>query len=76
MRYAAIALLFLLSACASGKWYHSSANEERFRQDALECDYEARKVSATIRSGVQAGFEQAQLSQQCMQVRGYVWRAD
>lgn len=72
----ASASLLLLQGCATGAWFHPTATEAKFRQDAMECEYDARKATAGIRSGMEAGYEQASLTRMCLQVRGYEWRAD
>lgn len=65
-----------LSGCATGKWHHPSKDETQFRQDALECEYDARKATANIRSGFEAGWERGSLERLCMQTRGYEYRLD
>jgi len=74
MKRSLIAVLLVSAGCATGAWYRPNGTEAGFRQDNLECDYEARKATAATISGFQAGWEQATLRRMCMQTRGYEWR--
>ncbi len=76
MRTVIIGVALLASSCAQGKWYHPTATETQFRQDLLECEYDASKATASIASGFQAGWEKGNLQRMCLQTRGYYWRAD
>ena len=66
-------LLFILtvSGCATGAWTHAHGDEARFRQDALECRYEAIKHGGGLAPG--AGWNEVVIQRQCMEVRGYQW---
>lgn len=47
------------------------ATQESFHRDKAQCYYEASAATASIRSGIEAGFQQGHLEQLCMQARGY-----
>ena len=71
----AFACVVALAGCAPQQaWFHSTATPEQFNRDKLECEYDARKATVNIRSGIEAGFEQANLQRMCMQVKGYELR--
>ena len=76
MKRFAIAALVLAGCQHMGVmgWYHPKATPEQMNKDQLECEYDARKSTANIRSGIQAGYEQSDLQHLCMRTRGYEWR--
>lgn len=63
----AVSVVFALGACAT-----PFADDPQAARDFAECNYEADKATATIRSGIEAGVTAAQLRRQCMALRGYV----
>lgn len=70
MKLLALALAGTLAGCATTQWVHPTGNA-KLKQDTMECSYEAKKATAGIRDGFQAGWEQGALERQCMEVRGY-----
>lgn len=77
MKLAILALVLLLTGCATGKWYSTRHNNPaQFEQDRRECEYDAAKSTVAIRSGIEAGMQQGSLTRMCMEARGYVWQRD
>lgn len=77
MKRLAILACVLLAGCATGKWYSTKHSDPaQFEQDRRECEYDARKATVAIRSGIEAGYEQGNLTRMCMETRGYVWKRD
>jgi hypothetical protein len=72
----ALTVCALLVGCATGRWYHPTATEAKFRQDAAECDYEVKKATAPIRNAFDAGYQQGELGVLCMRTRGYEYRRE
>ena len=73
MKYVILTMV-LVAGCAQSTWHHQTANQQQFARDKLECEYEAQKATAGIRSGIEAGYEQGSLQIMCMKVRGYELR--
>ncbi len=62
----------LIAGCAPMfVWQHPTKNEAAYAQDRRECDYDAAKATANIRSGLEAGFQKAELRDMCLEARGY-----
>ena len=68
-----IAAVTLIVGCQSGIWYDPGRTLAEARQDCRECMYDAARATAGTISGVQAGWESADLMHQCMTLRGYGW---
>ena len=66
----AICALLALTGCATTH-YVDKDGRVASEQDVLACDYEARKATAGIVNGFQAGWEQGELRHQCLKVKGY-----
>ena len=71
MNRAAIIIAVLLSACGSAPVWRDAAGNAAPAQAVAECDYEASKATAGIRSGMEQGYMTGQLRSQCLVVRGY-----
>lgn len=59
-----------LSGCMT-QMVKPGASPEQVAQDQRECSYEARRATAGIINGFQAGWEKASLERECLEVRGY-----
>ncbi|TAK45238.1 MAG: hypothetical protein EPO27_10485 [Betaproteobacteria bacterium] len=62
-----------LGCAQPGRWQHPTATSDQLKRDQLECEYDASKATANIRSGIEAGYQQAELRRMCLQARGYEW---
>lgn len=62
--------LLALTGCATTHYVNDSG-QEASAQDIAACNYEARKATAGIMNGFQAGWEQAELRHECLTVKGY-----
>jgi len=60
-----------LTACAAPRPLVNSAGLSPTERDVAECDLEATKVSASIRSGIEAGYVAGTVRRQCMAVKGF-----
>jgi hypothetical protein len=71
MRYLLLAALLTGCATSNSFWYKGDRTPDQTAQDELQCDYESRAATANIRSGIEAGYMQADLRNRCMMARGY-----
>lgn len=62
--------VFTLTGCATTH-YVDKDGRVAADQDVLACNYEARKATAGIVNGIQAGWEQAELRDMCLRTKGY-----
>lgn len=71
-----VLLMLLLTGCATGRWVDPAGNDTKRQRDALECEYEARKATASANPSIASGIERGRLDNMCMELRGYIWRPD
>jgi uncharacterized lipoprotein YajG len=69
MKSIAIICAVILTGCAAPQQQAQISPAQR--QAYLACKYETDVATASIRNPFSAGIKQAQLTQQCMQARGY-----
>jgi hypothetical protein len=60
-----------LTGCVATAPLQNSAGVQPSQQELTECEYEATKASAGIRSGIEAGYMQGTIRRQCLAVKGY-----
>jgi len=68
------AIIILTAALAAGcaaPVYLDATGAPAPARDLAECDYDATKATATIRSGAEQGFMAGKLLSQCMAMRGF-----
>lgn len=68
-RVVLIALLFA-AGCATTHYVDKDGHVAA-QEDVTACNYEARKATAGIVNGFQAGWEQAELRDMCLRTKGY-----
>ena len=68
---AVIILATALFAGCAGPVYRDASGAPAPARDLAECDYDATKATATIRSGMEQGFMAGKLLSQCMAMRAY-----
>lgn len=61
----------LLAACQATNWNKPGASQAQAERDYAECDYEAKKATAGIINGFEAGWMQAEIRSDCLRLRGY-----
>jgi hypothetical protein len=72
MKSLLVAIAVLLSGCATERgFYTSESGEIAPYQVLVECEYEASKVAAGIRNGIEAGFVKEDMFRKCLAVKGY-----
>lgn len=72
MKYLVLTLALLLAACGTAaEWKKPGASTAQRDQALRECEYEATKATAGIINSFEAGWMQAEIHRQCMEVRGY-----
>ncbi len=66
-------VIVTLVGCATPRpnWVRVNTSPAQAAQDLRECDYDAKKATVGIRNGFEAGWQEAALSMQCMEVRRY-----
>lgn len=72
MRFCLLLLpLFLLSACGDATYAKPGASPTDAEKAQNECDYEAEKATASMDNPFLSGQEEFNISNRCMQVKGY-----
>lgn len=69
MKYVLIlSILYLLSACKPA-YYKDGISEEQIKQDQLDCNFEAAKVSGY--DAIDKAMNQNDVKKACLEARGY-----
>lgn len=71
MKLVLVLAAVILTGCGAPRPFVNSSGSIVPQQIAMECRYEAAKATAGIRDGFTAGFQEGQLTRQCLAIRGY-----
>lgn len=71
MKTIVILTALLLTACGAPRPFVNAYGQTAPSQIVAECRYEAAKATAGIRDGFSAGFQEGNLTRQCLAIKGY-----